>query len=523
MRLVSLFLLLFISITPLFGIFNEPFKKLIWVYLGSILFLSFCAYLWGKKWARLIAFLLVAIWTANSAISLVIWLEYKDSLNTELAITILSTNTSEIVSFFLSYWEALPVTILTFLFSLFVVIKVSKNLTEKFLFIAACIFILLPSYKFVELACKPRLHSQGFLYSEKILPYTSLVNLATFMRGIKELETLQAISDNVPEYNLSVKDTGIDTYIIVVGESVRRANMSLYSYKRNTTPNLLQQKRNLLIFENAVSPAPLTMLSVAHILSRKEVNNSDSLLITDNIINLVNAAGFETYWFSRQGKIGRFDTMITAIANAAQHKEWLEDSEYDAELFQKLFTTLSENTDKKRLIVIHTTGSHSLACQQYPESEHHLTDGESYHADCYDNSILYLDKLLALIFERTSTQKVSVLYFSDHGQIKRRKYNNVDYVHDSIEPVKQAVNVPQFIWFSPMIAAEQKKVGSVKELYTLSDNYYLIYDWLGITKVKEKNVHSPLNSFYVPRDEKDIKVIDSHNKIYNYLNLDNGN
>ena len=523
MRIINFLLLLLISTIPLFGLSTYSFKIISWVYIGSVLFLLFCSYLWRKHWARLFSCLFLLIWTANASISFIMWLEYKSNLDVELAITVLSTNSNEIFSFFLSYWEALPVSVVCFALALFTVIQVSRYLSNKFLFVSACLFMLIPGYKLIELVCKPRLHDKGFLFSEKVLPYTSLVNVATFMRGMHELTILQTISTHVPEYHLSTKDKGIDTYIIVIGESVRRSNMSLYSYGRDTTPTLLAQKNNLLVFEQAIAPAPITMLSVAHTLSRKEINDTDNILITDNIVNLANAAGFETYWFSVQGKIGRHSTMITAIANASQHKKWIDGSEYDSAVFQELTHVLLQPSDKKRLIVIHTNGSHSLACRQYPESEHYLTDGESYHADCYDNSIRYLDKLLGSLFTEIDNKKASVLYFSDHGQIKRKKYNDVDYVHDAIDPEKQAVEVPQFIWFSPAIDEHDRKIGSVKALFSLSDNYYLIYDWLGISLSNEENSHSPLNNLYEPRKPETVKVIDSHGDIYPYLTLSEGN
>ncbi len=66
----------------------------------------------------------------------------------------------------------------------------------------------------------------------------------------------------MPYFQLSVRDTGIDTYVLIVGESVRVDNMSLYGYTRSTPPQVEAQRKQIKLFNQAISGAPYTALSV---------------------------------------------------------------------------------------------------------------------------------------------------------------------------------------------------------------------------------------------------------------------
>lgn len=517
MKYICLPLLFILALAPLIIFIGWPLPFLARQYLSSILLLLFAAFLWRSKKLRLFAIIVAVLWTVDTSISLETWYLYKQGLSLQLAITMLISNVNESIDFFLGYWEILLIGLILFSLVLFLVSNLSKCLARKTLIIASCLFISIPGYKFVESFLKGRLNDPNFLVLEKILPYASLNNAAYFHRAFYELSLLNAINDYSPHYSLKLRKKDIDDYIIVLGESVRRKNTSLYGYFRDTTPSIISEKRNMYVFNQAISTAPITTLSLSNALTIKEVDSQSNQLIADNIINLANHAGFETYWLSRQEVTGRMDTVITAIANFSNHQEWITDG-YDDVLITRLNELLSQPSDKKRLFILHTYGSHLSACNQYPKTEHYFTDGESKYVDCYDNSIRYTDKILGSLFERIKDKKVSVLYFSDHGQRKRVKYNGViDFVHGSVNPNKEVVNVPQFIWFSPAIDAVDKKVGVLETRYSLTDNYHLVQDWLGIDKKGEINTHSPLNDNYIPR--KKIMVIDTHENLFDYNEL----
>ncbi|QIQ20771.1 phosphoethanolamine transferase [Zophobihabitans entericus] len=510
-------LLLLCAAIPSICVLGSSTGVFIKQYFLTLLYLLFVVLLWRSKFTRIFSILLLVLWVLNISASVIMWYLFGSTINVPLAMTTLSTNVNEGFDFVAGYWQVALIGVLFFIFMLWLIANLARSLSPKILKIASCIFILIVGYKFCESAFKGRLSDPSFLMVEKVASYTSLNNIAPFSRANNELELLSQVNKYQPNYQLTVIDKGIDTYVIVIGESARRNNMSLYGYARPTTPNLEAEKDNLYIFENAVAAAPITTMSVAKTLTAQAAESKELAVINDNIINLANQAGFTTYWFSKQGSIGRFETIVTSIAQNAQHKQWTSQG-YDGVLLDYLDGALAD-ADRKKLIVLHTNGSHLSACNQYPESDSYFqTGGEESYEDCYDNSIHYTDQLLEDIFSRLKDQNAAVLYFSDHGQHRRVKGSGeVDYIHGAINPYKEAVDVPQIIWFSPNLAPQYRVTGSLLSLYSLSDNYELIQDWLGIEQANSPNIHSPFNSDYQPR--RDVLIMDTHEKVYSYNQL----
>lgn len=519
-RIITFLLLLVLSSIPLFGLCNAPYLLKSREFFLTLCYIAFTSLLWRSKLTRVFSILLIIFWVLNSSISIIIYQLFDNELNYQLAMTMLSTNLKESKDFLISYWPILLISLCLFVCLLYTVYKVSIVLSKRTLIILSSILILTVVYKFSESAFRGRLSDPTFNMPEKVLPYTSLNNLGVFSRAYQELNLLRTVASYRPDYVLDIQETQIDTYVIVIGESVRRDHVSLNGYSRKTTPNIDHQKDNLFIFEQAIAPAPITTMSLSTALTIKQANDYSPNLLSDNFLNYANQAGFETYWFSRQNAIGQFETIVTSIAKTAQHKEWLADG-YDDALLAKLDEALSVKSHKKKLIVLHTNGSHLSACNQYPAEDQFFVDGQSEYEDCYDNSILFMDKLMQDIFDRLKNSHASVLYFSDHGQMKRIKRGEVDYIHGSINPTKESVDVPQFIWYSPVLSNQNKKVGIYNEQYPLADNYFLIANWLGIRKINGQTITSPLMGTYAPQNK--IIIMDTRLNIFDYQELESDN
>ena len=108
--------------------------------------------------------------------------------------------------------------------------------------------------------------------------------------------------------------------------------MSLYGYQRETTPNEVAERNNMLLYQNAYSPAAITNMSVPIVLSNIDIDNYQKELkkLSDNIVNAANHVGYNTYWYSTQGgALG-----ITAIATFSKNKKFLNG--YDEILVKRL-------------------------------------------------------------------------------------------------------------------------------------------------------------------------------------------
>lgn len=489
-KISILFLIVLLSLVPLLGAEQAPLLFKFREFFLTFCYIVFAALLWRNKYTRIVSVILVLLWTVNSAIAIIIYQLFDSQLNYQLAMTILSTNRQESQDFLFAYWHILFISSLLFCALLYFVHVCSETLSRRVLLLLSAILLLTVTYKYAESAFRGRLSDPSFNMAEKVLPYTSLYNFGIFSRAYQELNLLNTVANYTPTYH----------------------------YSRPTTPNIENQLSNLFVFEQAIAPAPITTMALASALTIKAPDDMTPTLLNDNIVNMANHAGFETYWFSRQNVIGQYETVVTSIAKSAQHKEWLS-SGYDDVLLTKLDEALASATPdkKKKLIILHTNGSHLSACNQYPKEDGNFTHGRSEYEDCYDNSILFTDKLLGQIFAKLSTQHASVLYFSDHGQLKRIKRGEIDYVHGAINPSKESVDVPQFIWFSPRVELVDKTIGSYAQPYSTTNNYWLVANWLGINKINGTEISSPLKTDYLPQDK--IIIMDTRLNIFDYRDL----
>jgi glucan phosphoethanolaminetransferase (alkaline phosphatase superfamily) len=514
-KYVILLLLAFCGL-PILGASNYSVIYQVGLYCATVGYFCLLILLWKSRLTRIFSILLLFVWCFNTSISLVILQIYHCQFNAELAITMLASNTSEAIEFLHSYWHI--IFYLMFIFAILIVLikTTAQILSLRILKVIIILFIVAIPLKASEQVAKGRLSQENFDLGEKVWPYTGLNNFAILSRAYKDMNILKTVAGQQTVYKLQHKETDIDTYVVVIGESARRANLSLYGYSRLTTPNIDRERENLFIFKQAVAPAPVTLMVVPNVLSSRTINDRGINKLGDNVVNLAGQAGFKTYWLSKQGKINKYDTLITTIANAAESKEWLNGG-YDDNLLPQFIKILNDNSVEKKLIVLHINGSHKNACNKYPESEQVFKHGRSPVEDCYDNSIHFTDKILGEIFNHLRSKKASLLYFSDHGQTIKIKRGQIDYTHAVVHPTKEGVDVPQFIWYSPNVPANSRQIGEYREIYPTEDNYYLIYNWMGIEKIGELNTHSVLSTDFIPR--KKIQVMDTDLNIFDYQDL----
>lgn len=355
-----------------------------------------------------------------------------------------------------------------------------------------------------------RKNSQGSI-SVRVINYTPISNLKYFMQAWNDKQLIAKISRTIPDYPVHTWDTCIDTYVVVVGESARAENMHFYGYPKDTTPVLDSQRSQVLSWNQAISPAPVTITAVPLALSADFVIGHDQKHYSDNIINLANRAGYYTSWFSKQGIIGDYNNAITGIATNAREKKWLS-SDYDDTLIPELKQSLTRGG--KQVIVLHLYGSHEPECHRFPQQDAVFGQKESGIDACYDNSIRYTDKLLGEMFSLFEGRRASLIYFSDHA-LERDPQKSVVYYHGGVKPSQHAYQIPMFIWYSKQVAKSEN--GEVKDLYSTANNFQLMRYWLGISLPNEF-----LPDTLKARAEQltgEVPVLDTTNTVYDWRQL----
>lgn len=270
------------------------------------------------------------------------------------------------------------------------------------------------------------------------------------------------------------------TYIIILGESVRKDYMSAYGFKYNNTP--FTNKNANIIWNGLISPAPHTQASIPYFLSQSIFleNNTVNVQINNNIVSIANEAGFETYWLSNQGKLGEIETTVPRIASYAQHAFYTKKGEfngkssrgkYDTLLLPELDNILSMQYDKPKLIVMHLIGSHPHFCKRLQFDVQF--DLNSKNISCYVSSIKETDDFIASTINilKKHNQDYSVVYFADHGLSHTNQFQDLRHNWE----YQNSYQVP-FIFFDSDKTIQQKinkKISGFQFIYLLSR-------WMGI-------------------------------------------
>ncbi|MBA5614116.1 phosphoethanolamine transferase [Escherichia fergusonii] len=454
--------------------------------------------------------------TVNFMIALCTWEIYQSDFNIVFAMSILETHWAEVKSMTGMYISWMPVCVIYFLLTYFSIHNGAKCLSSKIQRAAMVILLIFLAWFTYSQWKKQQKDGLGGYYplsarALKVTPFYVASNFIVAYRDIAFAKELKQIDIDLP--GLTTKDTDIDTYVIIIGESARRSNMSLYGFEQNTTPVQNTIAPQALIFDNAISPAAATVTSIPMILSKASTESFTAADLSNNIVTLANKAGFQTTWLSTQNVVGKHNNYITLIGSASNKSQWMT-GEYDDALLPHLDEALKEKG--KKLIMLHINGSHEIACTRYPEWADKFKTGNKYE-DCYNNSILFTDYVIGEVIKRLEGSKSSLLYFSDHGLEKNPDIPSL-YMHGADTPSKEAYDVPQFIWYSSeALNSQSRKLGHIRENYSLLNNYAMMLDWLGIS-TGETRCNSPLSECYRPATS--IPVTDgSRAKVFEYKDL----
>ncbi|MFL4282750.1 sulfatase-like hydrolase/transferase [Escherichia coli] len=460
----------------------------------------------------LVAAPFVLLTAADMSISLYSWCTFGTTFNDGFAISVLQSDPDEVVKMLGMYIPYLCAFAFLSLLFLAVIIKYDVSLpTKKVTGILLLIVISGSLFSACQFAYKDAKNKKAFspyILASRFATYTPFFNLNYFALAAKEHQRLLSIANTVPYFQLSVRDTGIDTYVLIVGESVRVDNMSLYGYTRSTTPQVEAQRKQIKLFNQAISGAPYTALSVPLSLTADSVLSHDIHNYPDNIINMANQAGFQTFWLSSQSAFRQNGTAVTSIAMRAMETVYVRG--FDELLLPHLSQALQQNTQQKKLIVLHLNGSHEPACSAYPQSSAVFQPQDDQDA-CYDNSIHYTDSLLGQVFELLKDRRASVMYFADLERDPTKK--NV-YFHGGREASQQAYHVPMFIWYSPVLGDGVDRT-TENNIFSTAYNNYLINAWMGVTKPEQPQTLEEVIAHY----KGDSRVVDANHDVFDYVML----
>ena len=335
------------------------------------------------------------------------------------------------------------------------------------------LFCLLASYLVVD----------GYRMRNQLYPVNVCYNLyLAFERNAASENYREASRDFKFEAKSEHSATAPEVYVMVVGETARAHNFSLYGYPRNTNP-LLSKTPGIKAFPNVTTQSNTTHKSVPMLLSAASAEDFERLFHEKGILAAFKEAGFHTVFISNQLPNHSFIDFLGEQADEhyfLKKEDASQGNHYDEDLLQKLdeILPLADASSsahyhyryRKLFVVLHSYGSHFNYQERYPRSFAYFKPDSRSEAksenrrdllNAYDNTIRYTDYILHGIIERlqkwegvqTKTDGVydqptsAMLYTSDHGE------NIFDderclFLHAAPKASDYELHVPFIIWTS---------------------------------------------------------------------------
>lgn len=291
--------------------------------------------------------------------------------------------------------------------------------------------------------------------------------------------------------------------IIILGETARAQNFSLYGYERETNP--LLKKQDIVTFKDVESCGTATATSVPCLFSHmtRETFDVNEARISENLLDLLQKGEYDIIWREN-------DDGCKSVCNRVQTEHTTPNKQspycfkdycYDEVLTENLEDIL-KNIKRNTVIILHAMGSHGPTYyNRYPEQfkVFQPTCDTADIQNCslesiintYDNTILYTDFIISSsinILKKFPSYESGLVYISDHGESLGE---NGIYLHGF--PFKIAPNeqkkVPFIMWMSENMKKYDHIDYTCLKKSAASTSYshdYFFHSILGLLEVNSK-------------------------------------
>lgn len=203
----------------------------------------------------------------------------------------------------------------------------------------------------------------------------------------------------------------VDTLVVVIGESASAQRWSLLGYTGADTNKTLAQVAGLQV-ARAMAHGFNTAAALPYLLTGMTAQDSVARK-APSFLDIARQAGYKTFVVSNSRYHSSVEDFYgVTFRRAADVFLKAGNGEFDAVLTPHLQNAIADPAPRK-LIVLHTYGSHFQVEERYPKES-------AYFQDAYDNSLRYSSDLLAQWIAMLDNavaggSTAMMLYSSDHG------------------------------------------------------------------------------------------------------------
>lgn len=282
-----------------------------------------------------------------------------------------------------------------------------------------------------------------------VMPWSYIVNSSSYYIDEYKKNKKQILLPNA-----TIKNNDKTVVVLVIGESARLNNFSLYGYEKNTNPLLSEMER--VHHFRARSCATYTTAGIKCILEYKNTGKLFEILP-----NFLYRNGVDVVW--RTTNFGEPNVNIEKYQRKGELEKLCEGNgcKYDEVLLSGLKEQILNSEKNKILIVLHTSTSHGpVYDKKYPDQFRKFTPvcesvevskcSDEELVNAYDNTIVYTDYILASLIDKLKElkdYKSLMLYVSDHGESLGEGGLYLHGIPASFAPDVQ-LEIPFIVWCS---------------------------------------------------------------------------
>jgi lipid A ethanolaminephosphotransferase len=421
-------------------------------------------------------FLLVVFFIIN-AIAVYFINTYSVIIDESMIGNVLNTNYAESSGFF-SIKLILYIILLGVIPSVYIIkVKIIAIPVKRFLIITLGSLLFILAVAFANASNWLWIDKNSKTLGGLAMPWSYTVNLSLFY-----VHKHQENEKEILLPNATIKDNQKSVVVLVIGESARSQNFSLYGYSKNTNP-LLSKTPDVFHF-NATSCATYTTAGVKCILEHKNTGELYEILPNYLYRNGVEVIWRTTNWGEPPVHIKNYLNREALMKNCKG-----EGCNYDEVLLNNLKEQIAASTKNKILIILHTSISHGPEySKKYPPQFEDFKPvcnsvelANCSHAElvnAYDNTIGYTDYILYNVIEdlkQLKEYKSAMIFVSDHGESLGEKNLYMHGLPLSLAP-KEQYDIPFIVWTS------DNSLKQFKPENTLSQNhvFHSVLNFLGI-------------------------------------------
>ena len=312
-------------------------------------------------------------------------------------------------------------------------------------------------------------------------------------------------------YELTKKGNIPSNFVLIIGESLNKEHMSLYGYKKKTTPLLdnLKNQESLYIFDQVKSSGIGTVPAFRYMMTSLTREKSEmDWTKEDFLLDIVKSAGYNIRWISNQASAGIHDNIVARLAELSDSVVWCGTKhmgpskvDLDEDVYEPV-RSRRDSPDSLCFTVVHLCGNHenfrsrySTEYEKFKAADYYTKpDNQRQILSEYDNSVLYNDWIVSSIIDMYKDKNTIVVYLPDHSlDIFNSSEDYAGHARgNDPKSVEAGKNIPFIIYLShktkeqkPDLDSRLKK--SLHNSFETENLIFTIMDLIGIDFTGNRN------------------------------------